>query len=62
MNYISQHDQLKHSSIVMAINMERKEIARRYRLIKQLQERLLKVGTKEEQANKRLKVSSIMAS
>lgn len=53
MNYKSQHDQLKHSSLLGAIRMQKREIAQRYRMIEKLQERLAKIGTEEEQKIKR---------
>lgn len=61
MDYISPYDQGKHDVIAQAISHERQIIAKHYRTLKQLQERLLKIGTEDEQIEKRLKLSVMVA-
>lgn len=61
MDYISPYDQGKHDAIMQSIVYERKLIAQHFRLIKQLQERLLRIGTEDEQLEKRLKTQATVA-
>lgn len=59
MDYVSPYDQGKHEAIARSIRYERKVIAQHYRVIGKLQDRLLQIGTPDEQLQKRLKLREI---
>ena len=58
MNYASPYDQGKHEAISMSIMYERNVIAQHYRIVRKLQDRLLRIGTPDEQLQKKLKLRS----
>lgn len=60
MKYESTKDQAKHKAMAKAIDRERKLIAQHYRIIQQLQERILEIGTKDEQITKRMNLRSLV--